>query len=375
MKKIFSALLCAALLLSLAVAVVSCGTPPCEEHKDEDKNGVCDVCSAEVEIVCEEHKDTDKNKICDVCKERIEDPKPIEVNVSFTIKDQDGLAVPGVAVSLRGTASNGLYTATADANGAFSLKLPVGTYAAEYDNYTTDEVYYYPESAAHTIVITAETSAYEIKFVNNTPNGTLERPYPLTVGESNSLVIPTGSGYHYIIYRSNNYIVNLEGTGIKVVYAGSEYTPDADGKIVFELLGDSTNSQESLYVENVTDSEISVSIDISSKQGTTMDNPFIIETLGEEIVNEDMKPKTDRLYYSYIAAEAGTLQLTVTSTKSYAGLSNMTTGISVSTDEADSTTLTVEVSAGDRIIIDCATQSFSAADVSFILEYKEADAE
>ncbi|MBR7116405.1 MAG: carboxypeptidase regulatory-like domain-containing protein [Clostridia bacterium] len=367
MKKLFSALLCAALLLSLALVVVSCGTPPCETHKDDDKNGICDVCSAEVEIVCDEHKDADNNKVCDVCKKRIEEPKPVEVTVAFTIKDQEGAVVPGVEVVLQGAGNKG-YNATADENGAFSLKLPVGTYRAEYDNYASDDVYYYPETTS--VTVAADTTSIEIKFYNNTPNGTTDRPFPLSAGEENALTVPAGSGYYYIVYRAINYIVSIEGAGVKVIYAEKEYTPDADGKIGFELLGDSSNSTEVLYIESTTDSDAEISLMISSKPGTSMDNPFAVESLGTEITSEAMEPKTN-VYYEFVATKDGTLELTVTTDKSYASLNNMTSGMSSNTDEEKTNVITVAVSEGDRIIIECATQNFTASDVSFILDYVE----
>jgi hypothetical protein len=74
MKKIIS--LCAILLAVLTV-FASCNTQeePCTAHTDEDKNGICDVCEADVSegiIVidpppCRQRKDENGDGYCDVC--------------------------------------------------------------------------------------------------------------------------------------------------------------------------------------------------------------------------------------------------------------------------------------------------------------------
>lgn len=65
MKKI----ICLILVLGMAFAFFACDDT-CEEHKDEDKNGKCDVCET---VVGEcEHKDEDKNAKCDSCGADVE---------------------------------------------------------------------------------------------------------------------------------------------------------------------------------------------------------------------------------------------------------------------------------------------------------------
>ena len=49
MKKLLVLLLAVSLMLCTALALFSCGDEPCTEHKDENSDGTCDVCGAEVE--------------------------------------------------------------------------------------------------------------------------------------------------------------------------------------------------------------------------------------------------------------------------------------------------------------------------------------
>ncbi|MBQ8174466.1 MAG: hypothetical protein IJ009_03595 [Clostridia bacterium] len=64
MKKLLSLLLVLAMLTGVLAA---CSSSTCKEHVDADKNGVCDVCEAEVPIPCDKHTDEDLNNICDKC--------------------------------------------------------------------------------------------------------------------------------------------------------------------------------------------------------------------------------------------------------------------------------------------------------------------
>ena len=82
MRKILLLILSLALVFSLSALLFSCGDEedpniqePCTSHKDEDENGLCDVCG-EVTVVIP--------------------VTPSEVSVVFTAKDQDGVTGPGV---------------------------------------------------------------------------------------------------------------------------------------------------------------------------------------------------------------------------------------------------------------------------------------
>ena len=93
-KKIFAIL--AILALTLTVAV-SCG-------------GSC------------EHKDADKNGICDECGEKIGDPAPIMKTYTVTVKDQYNEPAVGVTVGFDFNANDTVYTVT-DENGVASFEV------------------------------------------------------------------------------------------------------------------------------------------------------------------------------------------------------------------------------------------------------------
>ena len=74
-------------ILCLSMIFVACDEQPCTEHKDENNDLVCDVCSEDLEPAteesttqtteatteppvepCEVHTDANADKVCDVCK-------------------------------------------------------------------------------------------------------------------------------------------------------------------------------------------------------------------------------------------------------------------------------------------------------------------
>ena len=59
------------LALALVFTLISCGES-CTSHTDADKNGKCDNCGADVEVVCDKHTDSDKDGKCDVCDAEVE---------------------------------------------------------------------------------------------------------------------------------------------------------------------------------------------------------------------------------------------------------------------------------------------------------------
>ena len=58
-------LLALGLLLLVALLAVGCAKTVCENHVDENKDGVCDLC--EESVICSTHTDGDGNLTCDVC--------------------------------------------------------------------------------------------------------------------------------------------------------------------------------------------------------------------------------------------------------------------------------------------------------------------
>lgn len=353
MKKILYFILSIALVLSLSAFLFSCGEEepevpgPCAEHKDEDENGICDVCK----------------------QVTVEIPEaPSEATVTFTAKDQDGLTVQGITFIFteKGKANATPITAVSGANGQLTVKLLTATYTLDCDYDIETVGYYYLDTSE--VKVEKNTTALDILLVNNTPNGSVDRPFPLSVGD-NEITIPAGESYNFIVYRAVNLIASIEAAGLKVNYNGAEYSSDAENKIEFSFLGTDVNSAESLSIVNTSTNEVSFTMQIDSAPGT-YGNPYVIESLGTEISKSGLT-SDDTVYYSYTATDTVRLVLTVTSENTYAAM--LANSVQVNTSGEGTNVISIEVNAGDTVLIDLSSTVEENATVSFVLEIESSE--
>jgi hypothetical protein len=178
------------------------------------------------------------------------------------------------------------------------------------------------------------------------------------------LTVPRGESVYYVLYRAYNLIATVSATDIKLEYEGTEYTPDADGKISFSFIGEDVNSVARVKITSTGASDASVGFLIESLPGT-LGNPYKITELPSEISKTDVE-KGDTVYYSYVATASGTLTLTVTSEKTHAAMQNGS--YQVSTAEVDDSTISLSVAEGDEVIINLSTSASENALISFRAE-------
>ena len=352
MKKIFLLLLCLALAISSAVIMTACGDDPCTEHVDADKNGKCDNCDADVKPEpCTEHTDADGDYLCDECGAAVLPEGPVQVDVTFTVKDDEGDLLAGISAILT-HGEDSTYNVTTSASGAdgkITAKLYTGTYSVSYD-YDTDAIGYYFGDTT-TITVSESATALELLLVDNNPNGTADKPFVISA-DANEVTIPASTSYNYIVYRAVDLYFDATGAaGVKVSYKDVEYTADAEGKIYFALLGTDTNSVESLVIENTTAADVSFTVTIASKPGT-QGNPLILESVGTAVTTEPLGAD-DIVYYSYTATASGAFTVTIGTDGAYVSMLNTRNSQSVnSASDADDGVLVLEVNEGDVIIID-----------------------
>lgn len=100
-KKILSLILSFALVMTLSLALFSCGGEECTSHVDNNKDGVCDNegCGATVEVSCNSHTDSDGDGVCDTtgCGEAVEEEM---TEYTVTVVDTNGNAVVGAVVAI-----------------------------------------------------------------------------------------------------------------------------------------------------------------------------------------------------------------------------------------------------------------------------------
>lgn len=272
-----------------------------------------------------------------------------QTTVTFSVKDQDEIAVANLQVTFTDE-NEDTVSATSDENGCFTLTLKTGSYKLSYLNdYEILGGYYLPET--YSLSITEYTTAVRLLMTNNTPNGTLDRGFPLSVGE-NEITIPANTGYYYIVYRAVNLYVSINSQNVSVAYKNTTYTADEDGNISVALLGTNTNSVETFLITNLTDSEQTVTVNVGSAPGT-QSNPLAL-SLDKDVTTKSLAAKED-VYYTYTATAAGTLTISLKSENSYLSMTNVSNSVNVNTadDEDEDGIISLVLNEGDEVIIVC----------------------
>ncbi len=338
MKKILLLILCLMLAASMVFAMTACGDK--NKGNDTDAGGENDNNDA-----CNKgHFDTDNDDVCDLCDTAM--PKN-KANVTFTIKDQDGVVVSGVKVTFtsKTDAKNVVTTTASGSDGKVTAELKYGNYGVDYDLETVG--YFLIDT--YSVTVAEGTTAIDLILINNTPNGTPERPYPLVAGE-NALELDAGKTEHFVIYHTVNLYIVIEGEGIEVTYNGDKKTPDGEGVITFELVGEDTNSSAIVAIGNKTSAKVSISATVNSKSGT-QSNPTQIAVLDETLSTENYT--FDTVYFKYVATADGTFSVKLTSEKSSVRLQNGNHTADSTNDADENGVISIAVKAGDTVVIDC----------------------
>lgn len=350
MKRFLLLILCLALSVAMLAFMTSCG----DDDTGDSGNGENGGDDGNGDNACTEHYDGAGDGVCDLCG----DTMPSETSsVKFTVKDQDGAKISGVTVifTSKTDSKNVVKTAVSGADGVVTAELKHGIYNLdyEYDNSVTG--YFLIDT--YTVTISADTKTLDLLLINNTPNGTVSRPYPIDIGE-NAIDIASKKTDNFIVYHAINLYVTIEGEGIKVTYNGEEKTAEG-GVISFDLIGEDTNASAIISIENLTESKASVLLTVNGKPGTHS-NPVAIDELGVTFSTEGYEVET--VYYTYTAEADGTFCVKLTSENSFIRLqNNITSNDSENNADEDGVT-SITVKAGDIVMLDCSATDLNAND-------------
>ena len=289
------------------------GSTTCN-HYDLDKDGKCDACNADFVL------DTG------------------EVDFTLTLKDESGNPLPNVSFSLSG---NDSYTGKTDATGSFTIKAYPGSY---YIMVTDGLPEMWTIGGSASISISKENPSVELVAINNTPDGSAEKPFFLG-SEELVQTIPAGATFNYF-FKGVDRVLSVYNSDLVVVHEGQEYTATA-GVIELEMAGtDDFYSNTKLTITNPTGADIEgVRIYLGSKPGT-QENPFVIEDLTSSITAEVVAGKG--VCYEWTASENGSLTYSVETQHGKIIMQNLTT--SATTDESGENK-TLSVVAGQTIRI------------------------
>ena len=216
-----------------------------------------------------------------------------EISYVITVKDQEGTVVSNAKITIVDGNDNQIATLTTDENGQANITLANGTY---YANVTDLPEYHLCED-----MIAMDTSDFLIEVINNTPNGTPSRPYP--VDEETEIKLDANATVYYIIYGGDRNFL-IENANDLIVTYGSDEPREADeeNKISFKMPPTDASSRAVIVkFENKASEEKTYTLSIFSDKGA-FDNPFDV-VLGQ---SEKVTVATEQIvYFKYIAEKDG----------------------------------------------------------------------
>ncbi len=343
-KKMTAGLLLLSLLAASAVALSSCN----EEEPPETTDAPATEAPTQAETQPEETEPVTE--------------AAVEVECNLTVTDQDGTPISNVTAYL--TPKNGQLSQIAvqtDENGKASVTLLEGTYALTYESLPEGHL---PDDT--TLIVEEGTTDYALKVTNNIPNGTEDRPFPVTE-EVTQVKIPANTSYTYVMFNAMDRTIIIENTTLKINYKSVEYAPDENGTLSVLLTNESPRDPGYFTIVNATDAEVETTVNIISTPGS-MNNPYTVEALDTDVTAS--VPKEATVYYKWTATQTGVLMLTSHSAGNYISMNNLANStVSYFTNGGAATYL--NVTAGDEILISVASKKTDQDSTEIIFKLTE----
>ena len=304
--------------------------------------------SAMVLMACDGNKPTDTTPSDTTAEgneqttEASTDAPATKVNVTLTIKDQEGTPMAEAVITILPADETGeSATLTADDQGTVTVSLPEGEYTVRYDVLPE-----YVLGIDSPLTVTADMEPVVLEVTDNTPNGSADRPF--VIGEDNlTISVPAGVTYHFTLFGGYNRTLIVNDAGAEVTFKEETYSPDETGMISVRIVTDSPRDHAYVALTNKSGDTREISLNLVSDPGA-MDNPLLIEALGEAITAK--VPQDGMVYYKWTAAAAGTLIVSSADSMNNISINNLTTS-QVSDFSSGGESVSLTVSAGDEITI------------------------
>ena len=265
-----------------------------------------------------------------------------KVVVTLTVKDQDGNVMPEAVLTILPAIEEGeSATLTADNEGTVTVTLPEGEYTVRFDVLPE-----YVLGIDTKITVKAGMEPVTLEVIDNTPNGSEERPFVINE-DSLTVTVPAGETYHFTLFGGYNRTLHVTDAGAEILFRDQTYAPDENGSIAVRIVTDSPRDHAYVALTNKSGDTREITLNLVSDPGA-MDNPIVIETLGEAITAN--VPQDGMVYYRWTATAAGKLTVTSADAINNISLNNLANSkVTDFTNGAESVTL--EVAEGDTITI------------------------
>ena len=196
------------------------------------------------------------------------------------------------------------------------------------------------------ITVKAGMEPVALEVMDNTPNGSEERPFVINE-DSLTVTVPAGETYHFTLFGGYNRTLHVTDAGAEILFRDQTYAPDENGSIAVRIVTDSPRDHAYVALTNKNGDTREITLTLVSDPGA-MDNPIVIETLGEAITAN--VPQDGMVYYRWTATAAGKLTVTSADAINNISLNNLANSkVTDLTNGAESVTL--EVAEGDTITI------------------------
>ncbi len=274
-----------------------------------------------------------------------------KVSVTLTVKDQDGNPVTEATVTILPEGGDGeSATLTADGEGSMTVSLPAGQYTVRFDVLPE---YVLGIDTPITVIAGMEPVALEV--TDNTPNGSEERPFVINE-DTVTVKIPAETTYHFTMLGANNRTLTYTHADVILLYNDGVYHPAGDGLLEVRMTTDSPRDHSYFALWNTGSAETEITVRFVSDPGA-MDNPIVIESLGEAVTAN--VPRDGMVYYKWTATATGTLTVSSADTINNISINNLATSqvsdfsaggesVSLTVTEGDIITVVVSVIGGDR---------------------------
>ncbi len=248
---------------------------------------------------CTGHIDADDNHLCDKCGIEYEDgDAAVDTRITFKVLLDDGTPLSGVVFTL--TRGSNSYTLTTGQDGTVKADVPPQTYALTYDDTTLPDFCWIDVPG-----IKIENGATEIAItvINNTPDGSLRKPFPASE-ESMNITVAPGEEIYYSCRSTSLRYVTLNSENLIVNYNGETYTA-TDGVITVGVSSVDVETPTIFSVKNISDSTVTAVMEVYAPLGS-YDNPI---KLTENSATAQV-PAEGTVYYSYKTEKDGIFVIT-----------------------------------------------------------------
>ncbi len=271
------------------------------------------------------------------------EPAAKEVTVKITVKNDNGVLVPDVQMTILAAGAEEGVAAKTDANGYVEVALKEGEYTIRYDvlpglHVGTDTLLTVKEGMADVV----------LELIDGTPDGSEDKPYTL-VGENVIYSFEAGQTLHFAIRAGEGHTIQINSYFVEVNYDGAVYNPNPAGMVELNLSSNLPSDTLNFSVTNK--GEEALELELVFVQDTvsgTFENPIVIENLGESFTA--LCIGWDFVYYTYEAKQDGVLVFTCDDANNYTVLENRNTYF-MTEAEAGLSRITIDVKAGEVICI------------------------